>query len=114
MLGIVSSRTPASGSRGTVGGQGDFIRTPGRSHGFQEHRRCTPRHLTAGRTCIINAHRVATIRRADVIFAVQNGGIVERGTREELLARRGLHSVLHEIPFRADANQLSGSRDATA
>lgn len=72
------------------------------------------KNLTAGRTCIINAHRLSTIRRADVIFVVQNGGIVERGTHEELLARGGLYSLLHEIQFRADTNQPSGIRDATA
>src|SRR5206468_3380430 len=43
-------------------------------------------NLMAGRTCIINAHRLATIRRADVIFVLQDGRIVERGSHQSLLA----------------------------
>jgi ATP-binding cassette subfamily B protein len=62
-------------------------------------------NLTAGRTCIINAHRLATIRRADVIFVVQNGRIVERGTHAELLARGGLYSMLYAIQFRREADE---------
>ena len=63
------------------------------------------KNLTAGRTCIINAHRLATIRRADVIFVMQDGGIVERGTHQELLARGGLYSMLHAIQFRKDDDE---------
>ena len=57
------------------------------------------KNLMAGRTCIINAHRLATIRRADVIFVLQDGSIVEKGTREELLAKAGLYARLYEIQF---------------
>jgi len=62
-------------------------------------------NLTVGRTCIVNAHRLATVRRADVIFVVQEGGIVERGTHRELLARGGLYSMLHAIQFRKDDDE---------
>lgn len=65
------------------------------------------KNLTAGRTCIINAHRLATIRRANVIFVVQSGGIVERGTHEELLQHGGLYSMLHAIQFRREEDGSS-------
>jgi ATP-binding cassette subfamily B protein len=55
--------------------------------------------LMEGRTSIVIAHRLATIRSADVIFAVQDGSIVERGRHEELLALGGLYAQLHQIQF---------------
>jgi ATP-binding cassette subfamily B protein len=56
--------------------------------------------LMAGRTTIVIAHRLATIRRADVIFVIDHGTIVERGTHEKLLTEGGLYSHLYEIQFR--------------
>jgi len=56
--------------------------------------------LMVGRTTIVIAHRLATIRRADVIFVIDHGTIVERGTYEQLIAAGGLFSKLHEIQFR--------------
>ncbi len=56
--------------------------------------------LMEGRTTIVIAHRLATIRRADVIFVIDHGTIVERGTYEQLIAAGGLFSKLHEIQFR--------------
>ncbi|HXG91592.1 MAG TPA: ABC transporter ATP-binding protein [Blastocatellia bacterium] len=58
--------------------------------------------LMEGKTCIVIAHRLATIRRADVIFVLDDGQIVESGTHEELLARGGLYSRLYEIQFRSE------------
>jgi ATP-binding cassette, subfamily B, bacterial len=55
--------------------------------------------LMADRTTIVIAHHLATVRRADVIFVIDNGAIVERGTHETLLAAGGLYSRLHEIQF---------------
>jgi ATP-binding cassette subfamily B protein len=55
--------------------------------------------LMEGKTCIIVAHRLSTIRRADVIFVVENGAIAERGTHEELLKAGGLYFRLHELQF---------------
>src|ERR1044072_2447576 len=57
--------------------------------------------LMEGRTTIVIAHRLATIRRADVIFVIDHGTIVERGTYEQLIAAGGLFSKLHEIQFRS-------------
>ncbi|HEX5603084.1 MAG TPA: ABC transporter ATP-binding protein [Pyrinomonadaceae bacterium] len=59
--------------------------------------------LMEGRTTIVIAHRLATIRRADVIFVIDHGTIVEHGNYEQLIAAGGLFAKLHEIQFRDDA-----------
>ena len=51
---------------------------------------------TRGRTTIAIAHRLSTVRSADVIFVVRAGRIVERGTHDELVAVGGLYSELYE------------------
>ncbi|MEO3758059.1 ABC transporter ATP-binding protein [Mycobacterium sp. B14F4] len=53
----------------------------------------------AGRTSIVIAHRLSTVRAADVILVVENGRIVERGTHFELLAGRGRYAELYETQF---------------
>jgi ATP-binding cassette subfamily B protein len=55
--------------------------------------------LMEGRTSIVIAHRLATIRRASVIFVVQDGAIVESGKHDELLNSGGLYSELYKIQF---------------
>src|ERR1700759_2814292 len=55
--------------------------------------------LMQRRTTIAIAHRLSTIRNADVIFAVENGTIVERGTHDELVAHGGLYARLYEEQF---------------
>jgi ATP-binding cassette, subfamily B, bacterial len=55
--------------------------------------------LMKGKTSIVIAHRLATVKKADIIFALDHGTIVEHGTHEELLKRNGLYAELHEIQF---------------
>jgi subfamily B ATP-binding cassette protein MsbA len=66
------------------------------------------KNLMKGRTCIINAHRLATVRRADAIFVLKEGKIVEQGTHHELLSRGGLYAMLYEIQFRRDEWEDNG------
>lgn len=55
--------------------------------------------LMQGRTSFIVAHRLSTIRDADVILVMRDGHIVEQGTHEELLARRGFYEQLYQSQF---------------
>ena len=53
----------------------------------------------AGRTSIVIAHRLSTVRAADTILVVEDGRIVERGTHDQLLAREGRYAELYETQF---------------
>ena len=55
--------------------------------------------LKVGRTTIIVAHRLSTIRAADRIAVLDDGWLVELGTQDELLARDGLYARLHRTQF---------------
>jgi subfamily B ATP-binding cassette protein MsbA len=56
-------------------------------------------HLMADRTVLVIAHRLSTVRNADVIAIVEGGRIVERGTHDELLAHEGTYRRLYEMQF---------------
>ncbi|HKB93952.1 MAG TPA: ABC transporter ATP-binding protein [Gaiellaceae bacterium] len=62
--------------------------------------------LLAGRTSIIIAHRLSTVRRADEIVVIERGRVIQRGTERELLAEEG--------PFRRLAHALDGGEDLAA
>jgi ATP-binding cassette subfamily B protein len=64
----------------------------------------------AGRTSLVIAHRLSTVRDADLILVVDEGRVVERGTHTELLAEDGLYADLYRTQF---ASQVS-SQDAPA
>jgi subfamily B ATP-binding cassette protein MsbA len=59
--------------------------------------------LMNGRTSITIAHRLATIRGADVIFVLDGGVIAERGTHDELIAANGLYARLYRTQFQPHA-----------
>jgi len=58
--------------------------------------------ITEGRTSIIIAHRLATIKKADRILVMQDGKIVETGTHKELLRKKGYYQNLYESQFLAE------------
>ena len=65
--------------------------------------------LMAGRTTFVIAHRLSTVRRADVILVVDDGRIVEQGTFAELVARGGHFARLHRTQFGAEPERVASS-----
>ncbi len=61
--------------------------------------------LIADRTSIIIAHRLSTIRKADKIMVLDKGNLLELGTHEELLAKKGHYFQLHEMQFATQEKQ---------
>ena len=59
--------------------------------------------VTAGRTCLMIAHRLSTVRNADMILVVKNGQIVEQGTHAELLKLRGYYYELYTRQYEEEA-----------
>jgi ATP-binding cassette, subfamily B, bacterial len=55
--------------------------------------------LLEGKTTIVIAHRLSTVRKADVIFVVKDGDIVETGTHDELLQRGRVYSELYKLQY---------------
>ncbi len=67
--------------------------------------------LLVGRTTLIIAHRLSTVRRADRLVVLDRGRIVEEGSHTELLARGGLYARLYQRQFREDDFELEAMRE---
>lgn len=61
--------------------------------------------LMEGRTCFVIAHRLSTIRNADKIVVLKDGEVVEIGTHEELLARKGMYYGLYNPQFEEETDR---------
>ncbi len=59
--------------------------------------------LSRGRTTLVIAHRLSTVRNADSIVVMEAGRVVDDGTHDELIARGGLYAELYELQFRNGA-----------
>ncbi len=65
--------------------------------------------LMKGRTCLIIAHRLSTVRAADRILVFQRGRLAEQGTHQELLRQGGLYSKLHRLHFARQEPGVEGA-----
>ena len=70
--------------------------------------------LLAGRTTFAIAHRLSTIRRADQILVLEQGRIVERGTHDQLIARRGRYYEMHTRQLGTDGLLLAAGEGEPA
>ncbi|HEY4135188.1 MAG TPA: ABC transporter ATP-binding protein [Alphaproteobacteria bacterium] len=68
--------------------------------------------LTKGRTTLVIAHRLATVRNADLIYVLEAGRVLERGSHDELLALDGLYAKLCRLQFRGDGESLDVAEPA--
>jgi subfamily B ATP-binding cassette protein MsbA len=66
-------------------------------------------NLILDRTTIVIAHRLSTVRRADLIVVMEHGQIIEQGTHAELLARGGQYQKLYELQFADEEDELVSS-----
>ena len=56
----------------------------------------------SGRTTLVVAHRLSTIKNADEIAVIADGKIAEQGSHEELIAKNGIYADLYSLQFRAN------------
>jgi ABC-type multidrug transport system fused ATPase/permease subunit len=73
--------------------------------------------LMEGRTTFVIAHRLSTVRRADMILVMDKGRIVERGTHQELLVQGGLYKEIHDLQLMQNVdfeNEMEMLEEASA
>ena len=72
------------------------------------------RRALVGRTSLVIAHRLSTVRDADLLLVIDDGRVVERGTHRELLAAGGLYAELYHTQFSEQALAAPGVRDGAS
>ncbi|MBC7929419.1 MAG: ATP-binding cassette domain-containing protein [Rubrivivax sp.] len=70
------------------------------------------KNLTRGRTTVVIAHRLSTVRRANLIVVIESGRITETGRHAELLALGGAYSRLYELQFADEEEDLLVNRES--
>jgi len=65
--------------------------------------------LLRGRTALVIAHRLSTVRAADRILVLQRGRLVEQGSHDQLIAQGGLYARLHELQFSRKDHASAGA-----
>ena len=65
--------------------------------------------LLRGRTALVIAHRLSTVRAADRILVLQRGRLVEQGSHDQLIAHGGLYARLHELQFSRTDHASAGA-----
>jgi ABC-type multidrug transport system fused ATPase/permease subunit len=63
------------------------------------------KNLLKGRTAIVVAHRLSSLKAADEILVIDHGRIVQRGSHERLIARPGLYREVYDVQYR-DQEQI--------
>ena len=69
------------------------------------------KELAKGRTCLIVAHRLSTIKNADEIAVVSKGKIMEKGTHDELMKLNGIYSDLYRLQFKNSDEEFTANID---
>jgi ATP-binding cassette subfamily B protein len=70
--------------------------------------------LMEGRTTFVIAHRLSTVRRADLILVMDKGRIAQRGKHAELLAQGGLYREIHDLQLQAATEFLNDAEEPSA
>jgi len=63
------------------------------------------RHVMAGRTTFVIAHRISTVKQADLVLVLENGEITQMGTHADLMAAEGHYREIAEVQLYADDDE---------